>query len=615
VIRRGLAISVWLVLGMVGLAPGLLAQEQESPFSGQRVIGFEPDREQKIALARRLISAQRFQEAADLLEIMYESEPDNGLVQNLLRTCYDQLKQYDKAELLMRRIIERDPRSAGHRLYLAELLARLDRKDEALEVYDQAAAMIEESDPVRFLILIKSLTSSGMDQAALDRIDQARAKFADPTLFAIERGGIFEKRQEYKKAVMEYLPPLVQDSTPDADRAESRLLALLEFQASSVQVEELLRAVADSTSGLRTMRLLADHYLKAGRFDDAFWYTLRQDSLEGHSGMPLLSFTRRCQERRCWPQVVRMTEVILRQYADSRYQLEASLDRAQALAELGRADEAVQVYRNLADRSADTRTRADAIYGIGVLYSEYLGDNEQALIYYDSVINHYPRGQGYLAARKAAPLCHLREGRLDTARRQLAEFGQGLLPDDLQEELSYLRALVEFFDKKYDTAETMFRKVTVDHPQGFYVNDALRLILAITDARGLGSTLDEYSGAVYARYRGQTDSARTQLYSLADGQPPVLADLALYELIQLELKRADSAAALQVIDRLYEEHPESYYRPLGVKVKADLLVDSGRDIKQGIELYRFLLENYSEYPFTREVREKLRKLETRVPTS
>jgi hypothetical protein len=32
-------------------------------------------------------------------------------------------------------------------------------------------------------------------------------------------------------------------------------------------------------------------------------------------------------------------------------------------------------------------------------------------------------------------------------------------------------------------------------------------------------------------------------------------------------------------------------------------------------LYRVLLENYAEYPFVREVREKLRELDSRVPAS
>ena len=77
--------------------------------------------------------------------------------------------------------------------------------------------------------------------------------------------------------------------------------------------------------------------------------------------------------------------------------------------------------------------------------------------------------------------------------------------------------------------------------------------------------------------------------------------------------RADTGAALVALERLATEYPDSYYRPLGIKLKADLLAGSGNDLKQAAELYRYLLENCSEYPFTREVREKLRDLDTRLP--
>lgn len=611
-IRSSVIIYLLLTLLIFGVAL-VHAQEGQSPFTGKKVIGFQPASEDKVGLARRLIASQRFQEAADLLEAQYEAQPDNDVVVNLLRTCYEQLKQYEKAELLVRRIIEKQPRDYGQKLYLAELLVKMNREPEALVVYDQAAAILDEVGEGGAMMLIRSLINSQLDSAALARIDSARSRYGDKTLFALERGSILEKHQQYREAVREYLPLLVRDSVVDSDHGEQRLLALLNFEASTAEVEGLLKSVADSTSSIRIMRLLTDHYLKAGRYDEAFSYSLRQDSLEGRDGVALITYAHQCQERRLWPQVVRATEIILQQHPDGRFFVETSFARARALAELGRPEEAAQVYTNLARQVPDAKTQGDAVYGLGVLYSEYLHDYDKALVYYDSVINYFPRGQGYLMARKAAPLCHLRKGRLQQARELLSSLGQSRLPEDFREEISYLSGLVEFYDRKYDTAQTIFRKLTVDYPEGLYVNDALRLVLAITEAKGVGNALDDYSGALYARYRGDVDSARTLLTAIADGKPPVLGDVALYELIGLELKQPDSAAALQSIDRLDKEHADSYYRPLGLKLKADILIGSGRDLKQGLELYRFLLENYSEYPFTREVRDKLRELESRAP--
>jgi TolA-binding protein len=77
----------------------------------------------------------------------------------------------------------------------------------------------------------------------------------------------------------------------------------------------------------------------------------------------------------------------------------------------------------------------------------------------------------------------------------------------------------------------------------------------------------------------------------------------------MEIGRSDSSAAFEVLDRLIDEFPESYYLPLGMKLKADMLFDGKRNIEQARELYRQLLESYPDYPFTNEVRDRLREIE------
>ncbi len=615
-VRRGLLLLILMILAGAGQ---VLAQEGQSPFEGKKVVGFGPSEGEKLQLARRLISSQRYQEAADILETLYQNSPDNDQIQNLLRACYDQSKQYSKAEILARRMLESHPGDSNLRLYLAELLVRMTRVPEALAEYDTASAAFDRAGKIEAIgylrNLVHSLVNCDLDSVALARIDQARTRLGDPVLFAAERGSIYEKHQQYPEAVREYLRPLLIDSSLGAPQAESRLLALLDFEGSSSQAEQILKAAADSTSNIGIMGILSDHYMKTGDYSQAFAYCLRQDSLEGRSGLPLASFARSCQERHLWDQVVRVTDIILQQHPEAAFSADASLQKARALAELQRPQEAAEVYRGLADQSQNAQVRGNAIYGLGVLSSEYLHDYASALIYFDSVVQYYPRGQQYFMSRKSIPVCHLRLGHILEARASLAELSKGRLPDDLREEIAYMSGLVEFFDKKYDTAEIIFRKLMVDYPKGFFVNDALNLVLAIGDAKDARPTLDEYSSSCFATFRGALDSARICLLALADGQPPVMGDLALYDLTKLELNRADSAAAIVFIDRLDKEYPDSYYRPLGIKLKADVLARSGHDLKQAADLYRILLEKYSEYPFVREVRGKLRDLDSLVPAS
>ena len=608
-----LMLTMLLLLVLISVGVDLQAQQNVSPFEGKKVYDIRPGGEDKVKMARRLIAARDYQAAADLLELVYASDGNNIQVQNLLRNCYDQLRQYAKAELLIRQILKTQPNSIGNQLHLAETLVKLDKQTEALQVYEEIAQGLESTDPSRYLILVNSLIRSGLDDNALATIEDVRQRSGDPVMFAIERGSVLEKRRQYIPAAREYLQLLAQDTIGRAGTAERHLMALLDFEESSTAVEEFLASFANSTGGLSTMRLLSNHFLKSGRFEEAFSFVIRQDSLEGGSGYPLVSFMRRCQERRCWSQVVRMAEIVIRQHPRSTFEAEVSFEYARALAELAQPEAAIAVYERLFRQTEDPQTKTDALYGVGVIYLNYLKDGPRALVYLDSVITHYPRGRAYLMARKAAALCQLREGHLDDARNRYAELGAARLPAELQEEILFYEGLVDFFDLNFDSARVMFQKLTLDYSQGFFVNDALQLVLAIDEASEAKSALIAFSQARYLLVRGQTDSACTRFWEIADSTPPVLGDIALFRLINLELEKADSVMALGAIERLATEHPDSYYRPLGLKIKADMLANSSDSMVEARELYRSLLENHPEYPFVREIRDKLRQFEESEP--
>jgi hypothetical protein len=105
------------------------------------------------------------------------------------------------------------------------------------------------------------------------------------------------------------------------------------------------------------------------------------------------------------------------------------------------------------------------------------------------------------------------------------------------------------------------------------------------------------------------DSARNHFQRIAESPTPVLADVALYRLANLELSLGDSTGALGYLDKLTANHAESYFAPWGMKVKADILIRRAATLEQGKTLYRTLLEGYPNYPFISDVRKKLRQLE------
>lgn len=606
--RAALGVLIGLITATCGLAPAL-AQEMPPRSPGEEAYRRLQDTDGRIKLARRLIRAKQYDNAARLLEEIFEERPSDNVVYNLLKSCYDVLGQNAKAELLTRKVIEQQPNVLNHRTYLAEVLAKMGRTEESKAAYDDAIALASPENLIQQTVLVHSMMSCGQDDLALARIDQARTTSGKPTFLALERGTILEGKREYKAATEEYLAVLDTDTTHEAGRAERRLAALLEFSGSSGEVEEVLMNLTDTTAGERTLNLLADYYIKAGKFEDAFSYALIQDSLAGFDGRPLLNFIYQCRDRKSWEQVNRMADYIQQRYPQASLLIDVSSLQADALARLGQAEAAIAAYEKVFRGAPEPRAQGDAVYGIGEIYFQILHDYPKARLYFDSVVNNYPRGFSFLNARKNIPHCYLREGNLATARKEFAALAGVRQLEEYQEETAYYLALTAFFEARFDSSEIGMRKLMVDYPRGYYVNDAMELVLLMDEAQGDEDLLKTYSEALFFREQGLVDSTRARFAEIAEADNQALADVALFRLALLDLEAADSTAAVATIDRLIADFPDSYYLPYGMKLKADMLLSKDPGAEEARRLYRSLLESYPDYPFASEVREKLRKLE------
>ncbi len=562
----------------------------------------------KMTVARQLIRQRNYEGAAALLETIYEKQPDNPVVINLLRNCYDQIGQYGKSELLIRRLIERTPTSYAYRMYLAEALARQGQHDAAATAYNEAIERIRNKDTVQYLHIIKSMQAHGFDTEAIDIIQQLRTEKADTALFAFEAGVIYEGERKYREAAGEFYVAM-RDTSRVGVNAENKLITLLNFPESSKEVEQTLLELLQHDPQADGARVLSAYYLSVNRTDDALKYALLRDSLEGGNGDYLMQHLRMCQSRKMYKQAMEVARLIINKYGDKPVFSGAFFIYADVLTQLGRYNEAITVYDSIITTFPSTQDKAEAGYQIGNIYLNYLYDYPAALTMFDSVVNSYPRGMGYMNSILAIPHCYLRQDKLDEARKQFARLAGKRLNVDAKEEVDYYLALIDFFENKFDTCKVGLNKLLVDYPRGFYVNDALRLLMIIEQSAEQPGILQQYARARFFLEKRQVDSSIAALQTVAADSGSVLGDVALYMMADMYLKQFDSALALEMVNKLSNMYPDSYYLPYGLKMKADMMLTKPENLEEGKSIYKILLEKYPNYPFISEVRKRLRELE------
>ncbi len=568
----------------------------------------------QLQLARQLMASQDFQSAADILEVLYESDPSNTIVSNSLKSCYEHLKQYPKGELLLRRLSQQFPDNISYKIKLAENLIRQGKLNEGKELYNSLIGSFQPENPVMFTNIVRSMIDCDLDEEALTTIEKLRLQSGNPRLMAVERAGIFEQKRNYADAALEYFGGL-RDSTGLGNAAEKGLEALLAFEESSVPAEKALLTKINADSTGRALKILSAHYLKTGRYDDAFLFAVRQDSTSGFSGTSLVQYLRGCMERKLYPQAVRMSEYVIANLKDKPFANEFYYHYAESLEELGNYQKAINIYDTIFQILPRDQDKGEAVYRIGRIHLERLNNPELALIYFDSVINHYVLGFAYNGACLSKPRAFLQMGELNRARLEFEKLSALRHTPEISEELDFNLALLFMFEHKYDSCSLSLKKLMVDFPQGFYINDAVQLSFVINQAGEAADLLDYFAGAVQFQKMKLIDSTVSRLVSIAGAENKALADIALFRLVEIALNQGDSTGAVKYVERMESEHGESYYLPYGLKTKADILLTKPESVVSAKGIYRRLLENYQNYPFTNEVREKLRKLETAAKPS
>lgn len=562
----------------------------------------------RLNFCRQLMRSRSFEDAAAMLERLYEDKPDSPVIVGLLVQCYDQLQHYEKSEAMIERYLSRDPEAFSFRLAYAEVIAKQGDFGRARQAYLDAASQFPLTNTIRYQAVVQSMVTHEMGDDALLLIDSLRGRTFDSSLFAIQRGTVLEKQRRYGEAAREFYS-LLDDTSRVGNDAEKRLAALLDFGESQPAVESVFVAHDDLLQTPRALKILSSHYLKSGRYDKAFEFSAGRDSLGESGGDAMLAFMQSCFERNLYDQTARAGEYLLTHYDTADIPNAAYVAYGRALAELNRADEAVEVYQRILALTKRGRDKAEVLYLIGKLFLDNLGKYDLALTYFDSVETHYGGYPAYQQALVARPHCYLRQGDLERAGAEFEKVLTRRLGQNLKEEVLYYAALVDFFQKQFDSTRGHLERLLVDHPAGRYVNDAVRLLFTIDEAAGHPDILYDYSAALLFEERRMTDSAVAKLGAISEAPDGILGDLAFFELARLSLAEGDGEAAIAYVDRLAESFPESYYLPYGLKTKADIFSSDPLRNEEARDIYRHLLESYPNFPFLSAIRQKLRQLD------
>jgi tetratricopeptide (TPR) repeat protein len=572
----------------------------------------EPGKTDRLSSVRRLIAQGAFISAINILENIYERQPEDRAVIELMLICYNELQAFTKAEMLIKRQLEKNPSDYYFYHSLIEINLKMGNSSSIDSIIEKTLERFPDNSDI-YGSIIRQLVAYGFTEKAVKLIEAARIKFKQDNLFAFEAASVFEGRGAYYDAVMEYFKVAPSDSMTTAE-VERRMGMLIRHQNAPPDIIKALSEILRATpNDVLALKMLEEAYIKGNQLAQAFEVCIRLDSLSKEKGKELFQYMRLCRERKMYEQVIGTAEYFDRQYAGNWAFSEYRFYYAEALSGLGKFREAIRIYNLIVQSHPHNRDRAEALMQIGRIYHYNLKIPDSARIFYDSAANRFPIASYAWDASMEIARLHILTGKLDSARIILSQLRLAEPEPTRKELIDYYLTMILFFQHQFRDADLGFRKIMTEYPRGLYVNDAIIYTLVISEMAELQSEeLKEFADALYYEARDWPDSVEAKFQSIIDRGESPLAGLAGYRLAQFLVEDGDTSSALKTIDRMERDYPDNHFYPYCLKLKGDLFFYMSHKKSEAAEIYKVLLEKYGQYPFVGEIRKKLQELETQA---
>jgi len=586
------------------LSPSVVVSAQVEVFDG----GSSVDR---IKIAKAYISQGNYERALEFLLRIDRETPNQPVVLELLFDVYKNLKEYDKAEDVLKRRRTKYGDSPQLKLLFGDLYLRTGDIDAAREVIQSALS----ENPRNIALYPKASNvyrSNGFYDDAQNMYLQAREITGDKSLYAMQLGQLYEIRRDYESALYEYYSFMTAD-TLNQTTGNIRITRLIEYADDDESIVAIKRALAklgnDNPNDFLIRKYHADILMGQDSLRSAMILYKEVETIAKSYGREMIYFARRCLDHNAPSIAAEAAQYVLDKYPNHSYFLQAKYLLATSFVQLEKPDSAIALLHEIFEIGGQSREFLEAYISIGNIYLDHKHEPDSALVYFNKVLERTGKGQLYFRTMIRIGDAHLVAGELEVADSIFNTIELKALHDSDREHLLWRWAQTKFYMHEFEDAKRLYGMLSGMFYKSLYVNDCLRKMLMIDENSGMDVIpLKSYADAEYYELRGMNDSAEVILTKLAGRTGSGLGAYAALKLGELYLDIDEYQSALDAFRNLLDNFEDSFYRGEALKQLADTYLLTG-DRENASLAYRELLTEYENVSLKEHARERLKELE------
>jgi tetratricopeptide (TPR) repeat protein len=572
-------------------------------------------------LANQYFSSGEFEKAVVYFEKFYEQDAFNGYAGYL--QCLLKIKDFDKAEKLIKKQQRKFPQDPSIKIDLGSLYEAEEQPEKAAKVYNDAIKNLPP-DINQVNLLGNAFTRRQLSDYTVQTYLQGRKVLKGAYPFSFELAEAYAQLGKFPEMVTEYIDML--DFNPGylpniQTILQNKIANDLSGGLSDLIRQTLLRKIQKNPNETNYGELLLWLFMQEKDFESAFIQAKGLDKRLGESGDRILSLGRTCVSNLDYSTAEKCFQYVVDKGPESTNYVTGKMELINTMnaritssgsytqSDLLRLE---QDYTSALAELGKTIATAPLVRGFAHLQAFYLYNTEAAIGLLNETIE-MPNLKSQFKAECKLELAdiYVFKGEVWDAALLYGQVDKDFKNDALGREAKYRNARLSYYLGEFDWAKDQLNVLKAATSQ-LISNDALSLALLITDNTNLDTTTEAllmYSRADLLDFQNKDSLAMLALDSIITVFPGhTLSDEVLFkkaQILKIKGRYTEAAALLQEITDKYGEDilaDDALYQ-LGL-----LFEDRLNDKEKAKTLYETLLTKYPGSLFVVDARKRFRAL-------
>ncbi|MDP3149425.1 MAG: tetratricopeptide repeat protein [Ignavibacteria bacterium] len=587
----------------------------------------------RFLLAQNYEQLGQFNKAKSIYEDLYKIQPGNFTFFQALNKCYLQLKEYSNSQFLIEQKLKSDKENGSLVGMLGTTLYLNGEEKKAFQLWDDF--LETRKDVISFRILANSAIELRAFDKAIDLLQRAKELSKNEFYFGYDLANLYSLKMDYKKSAEEFIAILIADPKqfPSVENRIFSYVARAEALNAFTAVFEDEKPDEFPAIG----NILAKLYSANHQYEKAFSLYKSLDDIGPYNGSELFNFALKLSSEKEYAHAAGVFSYLLKKYPTSQLQQQIKLNFAknsEAKLESENIDssqlwktfrkqkyysenlysESLSIYKEIAGKNPFSELGAEAMFHIGFLYGEKIGDEAASREYLNKIISNFILSNFYADACLEMAQLQIRKGNVEDALTFYEKiFANPRASEEQKNKAKFWKARMAFFKGDFTESNKLLRQLVSSSSDNFS-NDALELSFLLTSAFNDSLTLVKFAEGDFALLAGKFDKAEITFSSLVKTEqtPFLIKQVAELRLIECFISLDRYQEALDQIEALQKRDEKNIFADKAIFLSAKIYQFGLKDAAKATEEYQNLLLRFPDSLYLDEAREAINNLRNKI---